>query len=92
MNPQEFDQSVIDEVLNKDEAWSLDVSEMYNDAKGNYLQFTKSCLPPLGFTFKGVTYSFNTAFICEVADFVRIMIHLIAYMGVLRIMQRAFGG
>lgn len=79
------------EALNRDGEFDFDIAEAFQDAQQNYVTFTASCLPPMGFTFKGQTYSFNTGFICEIGDFVRLMLHLIAYMTVLRVISRAFG-
>lgn len=79
------------EALNRDGEFDFDIAEAFQDAQQNYVSFTASCLPPMGFTFKGQTYSFNTGFICEIGDFVRLMLHLIAYMTVLRVISRAFG-
>lgn len=79
------------EALNRDGDFDFDIVEAFQDAQHNYVTFTASCLPPMGFTFKGQTYSFNTGFICEIGDFVRLMLHLIAYMTVLRVISRAFG-
>ena len=79
------------EALNREGEFDFDIAEAFQDAQQNYVTFTASCLPPMGFTFKGQTYSFNTGFICEIGDFVRLMLHLIAYMTVLRVISRAFG-
>lgn len=79
------------EALNRDGEFDFDIAQAFQDAQQNYVTFTASCLPAMGFTFKGQTYSFNTGFICEIGDFVRLMLHLIAYMTVLRVISRAFG-
>lgn len=84
-------EAMVAQALNREGEFDFDIAQAFQDAQENYVSFTKSCLPPMGFTFKGHTYQFNTGFICEIGDFVRLMLHLVAYMMVLRIIQRAFG-
>ena len=77
--------------LNRDGLYDADVAGLYEQNREAYISGPKSCLPPLGFEFKGKRYDFNTTMVCEIADFVRVMLHLLAYTSVLGIMNRAFG-
>lgn len=84
-------QASVAEALNRQGEFDFDIAEAFQDAQQNYVSFTASCLPAMGFTLKGQYYEFKTAFICEIGDFVRLMLHLVAYMSVLRVISRAFG-
>lgn len=77
---------------NSDGSGDVNMLTKFQDAQQNYLEFAAECLPPLSFTFKGHTYTFNTQPVCEVGGFVKMMLHLVAYMFLLKILDNAFRG
>ncbi|WP_157353842.1 hypothetical protein [Thauera sp. 63] len=80
------------QAINADGEFDFDIASAFQSAQDNYVSFTEECLPSLGFEFKGRSYTFDTGFICEIGDFVRVMLHMVAYMAVLGVITRAFGG
>ncbi|WP_141018729.1 virulence factor TspB C-terminal domain-related protein [Azoarcus sp. DD4] len=77
-------QGVIDAAMNKSGDLDIDLGQKFEEARQDYVTFTSECMPPPYFEFKGTTYTFNTEFLCQIADYIRLMVHLIAYMIVLR--------
>jgi hypothetical protein len=74
----------IDRAANKTGAFDLNVFTSFQANRQNYIQWASACVPSAGFDFKGQHYEFDLSIICQMGDFVRLMLHVIAYMAVLR--------
>lgn len=77
--------------LNKDGEHDFDLFATFQEKREDYLNFTSSCpAQGLNFEFKGKTYSFDTEFVCQLGEFVRLLMHIAAYMMVARLLSRTF--
>ncbi|NMG45546.1 hypothetical protein GPA22_17670 [Aromatoleum toluvorans] len=86
----EIPQAKVDQALNAAGDYDVDVWQQFQEAQQTYVNFTAECLPDLFFDLKGQRYTFDVGWICGIGDFVRMMMHIIAYMGVLSIVGRGF--
>jgi hypothetical protein len=84
-------QSLSARALNKDGEADFDIYATFQEKRENYLNFTSSC-PAYGLSFelKGRTYNFDTEFVCQLGEFVRLLMHIAAYMMVARLLARTF--
>lgn len=90
--PLEIPQAQVDEAKNVNGDFDIDVLQSFQDAQQTYVDFTSECLPALYFEFKGQRYDFDVGFICGIGDFVRMMMHIMAYMGVLALVSQGSKG
>lgn len=80
------DQAKIDAALNKDGTKDFDILATFQAKRQNYLTFASSCNPDLSFDFKGVHYTFDTTALCQIGMVVKVLLHLAAYMALIRIL------
>lgn len=80
------DKAKADAALNKDGAHDWDVLAKFQEKRQNYLTFSSSCSPNLGFDFKGVHYDFDTSILCQIGLVVKILLHLAAYLALIRLL------
>lgn len=81
----------IQKALNKDGANDFDIFAKFQEKRQDYINVTGNCpAQGLAFEFKGKTYNFNTEFVCQLGEFVRLLMHIAAYMLVARLLSRTF--
>lgn len=80
------DQAKIDAALNKDGTKDFDVLAKFQEKRQTYLSFSSSCSPDLSFDFKGQHYQFDTTVLCQFGLFIKILLHLTAYMILIRLL------
>lgn len=80
------DQAKIDAALNKDGTKDFDILATFQAKRQNYLTFAASCNPDLSFDFKGVHYAIDTTALCQIGLVVKVLLHLAAYMALIRIL------
>lgn len=80
------DQAKIDAALNKDGTKDFDILATFQAKRQNYLTFSSSCNPDLSFDFRGQHYQIDTTALCQIGLVVRVLMHLAAYMMLLRIL------
>lgn len=85
------DQSAIDRALNRDGTFDFDIYQAFQDNQQTYLDYSGSCPVPESIDFMGRTYALNTGIVCSLGTFTRFLIHIVAYMGLLRVLSRSFG-
>lgn len=72
--------------LNNDGSKDWDVLAKFQEKRQNYLTFSSSCAPDLSFDFKGEHYTFDTSVLCQLGLVVKILLHLAAYMTLIRLL------
>lgn len=80
------DQAKIDAALNKSGEKDFDILATFQAKRQTYLTFASSCNPDLSFDFKGVHYQFDTTVLCQLGLVVKVLLHLAAYMALLRML------
>jgi hypothetical protein len=84
-----FDQAKSDAALNKDGSKDLKLNEIWDSKRKAYLDFANGCpVSEKSFTFRGQTYTFDLSIVCSIGEFVKVLMHLAAYMFALRLFQR----
>ncbi|KAF7600093.1 hypothetical protein BGI27_04155 [Candidatus Dactylopiibacterium carminicum] len=81
-------QAEIDAALNKDGSGDLDIWATFQEKRKDYLTFSGSCIAEKGFTYKGREYKFDLSILCELGKFLRLIMHIIAYIGVVHLLSR----
>lgn len=79
------DQAKADAALNKDGSKDFDILAKFQEKRRNYLTFASSCSPDLSFDFKGQHYQFDTTILCQFGLVIKILLHLTAYMTLIRV-------
>lgn len=72
--------------LNNDGSKDWDVLAKFQEKRQNYLTFASSCSPDLSFDFKGQHYQFDTTILCQLGIVVKILLHLGAFMVLIRLL------
>lgn len=84
-----FDQAKADAALNKDGSKDLKLNEIWESKRQTYLSFASGCpVSEKTFTFKGQSYTLDLSIVCTIGEFVKVLMHLGAYMFALRLFQR----
>lgn len=84
-----FDQAKADAALNKDGSKDMKLNEIWESKRKAYLDFANGCpVAEKSFTFRGATYTFDLSIVCSIGEFVKVLMHLAAYMFALRLFQR----
>ena len=78
------------QALNQDGMGDPDIAEIFREKRQDWITFAEQCIDHIDFEFKGNTYSFNLAFMCEMGIFIRVIIHIVAYMTLMRAFTRNF--
>lgn len=86
----EIDAEKAAQALNKDGIFDFDIFQKYKENEQAYLNFTAECIPSMSFEFKGNTYTFNTSPLCKIADLVRLLLRISAYMALLAIVNYSY--
>lgn len=78
--------------LNKDGESDFDLWSTFQSKRQNYVQVSGNCPAyNLSFDFKGRTYNLSqTQIVCELGEWVRLMVHIIAYLFVAKLLSRTF--
>ena len=85
------DQAAMDKALNKDGSQDFNVYDKFIESRQDYLKYAGYCPDSSEFSFKGQTYSIQFGFICQIGKFIRLMLHLFAYLAVIK-MFAGLGG
>ena len=70
--------------LNRDGAFDFDIGEKWNESKQEYITFTKECISVPPIEIMGVTLEFDVGVLCDVGAVLRLFMHLLAYLGAIR--------
>ena len=70
--------------LNRDGAFDFDIGEKWNESKQEYITFTKECISVPPIQIMGVTLEFDVGVLCDVGAVLRLFMHLLAYLGAIR--------
>lgn len=67
----------------------MKLNEIWESKRKAYLDFANGCpVAEKSFTFRGATYTFDLSIVCSIGEFVKVLMHLAAYMFALRLFQR----
>ncbi|MDX9943770.1 MAG: hypothetical protein RBS35_03140 [Azonexus sp.] len=84
-----FDQAKADAALNKDGSKDLKLNEIWESKRQTYLSFANGCpVTERSFTLNGQTFTFDLSIVCTIGEFVKVLMHMAAYMFALRLFQR----
>jgi hypothetical protein len=70
--------------LNKDGSFDWDISEVYQQSQQSYITYTSECIHVEPIEVMGATLNFDTGILCDVGTFIRVMMHILAYLGLIR--------
>jgi len=73
------------------ESGTFDIAARFSEAQQTYVDYAKSCTSVFTVVFMGRTINVDIGFLCAYGQFLSVMVHIFAYLAVLRIMNQAFG-
>ncbi len=66
---------------------STNLADTFQAARSNYLTVTSACANSFSFVFRGVTFNVDLSFICTMNQFIKLLVHMFAYMVVIRMLM-----
>lgn len=82
------DQAAIDKASNRSGSADLNIYDRFLANRQTYISWASACISSAGFDFKGVHYAFDLSFLCQIGDFIRILLQMVAFVSVIKMFAR----